>query len=89
MDTINRLLKKQPPKRGRRVIQDITELGLDDELEFEKPNPLYVRYTQTAAGTQLAVPEEWLQAPAGSLFIGELAKPSSRPFSGRMVEEVA
>ncbi|KAF2865327.1 PAPA-1-like conserved region-domain-containing protein [Massariosphaeria phaeospora] len=87
MDTINRLLKKQPPKRGRKVIQD--ESGLDEELEVEKANPLYVRYTQTATGTKLAVPEEWLQAPVGTVFTGSLAKPLNRPFSGRMVEEVS
>ena len=89
MDTINRLLKKQPPKRGRRVIQDITESGQEDEADVEKANPLYVRYTQTISGTRMAVPEEWLQSPAGSVFAGTLAKPSHRPFGGRMVEEVS
>ena len=89
MDTINRLLKKQPPKRGRRVIQDITESGQEDEPEVEKAPALFVRYTQTASGVRMAVPEEWLQAPAGSIFAGKLAPVSSRPFSGKMVEEVA
>ncbi|KAF2005192.1 hypothetical protein P154DRAFT_518727 [Amniculicola lignicola CBS 123094] len=86
MDTINRLLKKQPPKRGRRVIQD---LGSEDEGEVERANPLYVRYKQTAAGSVLAVPQEWLQAPVGSVFTGTLTPASGRPFSGRMVEEVS
>lgn len=89
MDTINRLLKKQPPKRGKRAIQDINESGQEDEGEFEKANPLYVRYTQTVNGTHMAVPEEWLDSPAGSVFAGTLTKPSHRPFGGRMVEEVA
>lgn len=89
MDTINRLLKKQPPKRGRRAAQEVTEPGQDEEVEQEKANPLFVRYKQNAKGTTLAIPEEWLQAPAGNLFNGTLAKPASRPFGGRMVEEVS
>lgn len=89
MDTINRLLKKQPPKRGRRVIQEITESGQEDEPEVEKANPLYIQYIQNTSGTRMGVPEEWLQAPVGSVFAGPLTKPSNRPFSGRMVEEVS
>ncbi|KAF1939170.1 hypothetical protein EJ02DRAFT_457214 [Clathrospora elynae] len=88
LDTINRLLKKQPPKRGRKAIQD-TESGREDELEAEKANPLFVRYIQNAKGTQLAVPADWLQAPVGSVFTGSMEQPSKRPFGGRMVEEVA
>lgn len=88
MDTINRLLKKQPPKRGRRVVE-VNESGQEDEPEVEKANPLYVRYTQTVSGTQMAIPEEWLESPTGSVFTGPLAKPSGKPFGGRMVEEVA
>jgi len=90
MDTINRLLKKQPPKRGRRAIVDLAESGQEDEPEIEKANPLYVRYTQNANGTRLAIPEEWLGAPVGSVFAGAVpAAVSSRPYSGRMVEEVS
>ncbi|KAF2116484.1 PAPA-1-like conserved region-domain-containing protein [Lophiotrema nucula] len=89
MDTINRLLKKQPPKRGRRVIQDLAESGQEDEPEVERANPLYVRYTQNAKGTSLAIPDEWLQAPVGSIFASNVAPASQRPFGGRMVEEVS
>lgn len=89
MDTINRLLKKQPPKRGRRAIQDVTESGQEDEPEVERAYPLYVRYTQNASGVTLGVPEEWLESPAGNVFTGPLAKATGRPFTGRMVEEVA
>ncbi|KAL6710740.1 hypothetical protein ACN47E_007797 [Coniothyrium glycines] len=88
IDTINRLLKKQPPKRGRKT-QDVTESGQEEEAEHEKANPLFVRYVQNAKGTQLGVPAEWLQAPAGQVFTGNMAKPTPRPFGGRMVEEVA
>ena len=89
MDTINRLLKKQPPKRGRRVIQDLAESGQEDELDVERANPLYVRYIQNAKGTSLAIPDEWLQAPVGSIFASKVASASQRPFGGRMVEEVS
>jgi Ino eighty subunit 2 len=89
MDTINRLLKKQPPKRGRRVIQDLAESGQEEEPEVEKAPPLYVRYTQNASGTTLAIPEEWLQAPVGSLFTGDIAPAAHRPYGRRMVEEVS
>jgi Ino eighty subunit 2 len=89
MDTINRLLKKQPPKRGRRTLQEITGSDEEDEPRIEKANPLYVRYIQNEKGTQVGVPEEWLEAAAGGPFTAELTKSSGRPFGGRMVEEVA
>lgn len=89
LDTINRLLKKQPPKRGRRTLQDVTGSGQEEEFEAERADPLYVRYVQNAKGTQMGVPDEWLQAPIGSIFTGKLEPSSKRPFSGRMVEEVA
>jgi Ino eighty subunit 2 len=87
LDTINRLLKKQPPKRGRRAAQE--ESGQEEEGEVERANPLFVRYVQSAKGTQLGVPDEWLQAPVGDFFAGDLAPKIQRPFSGRMVEEVS
>jgi Ino eighty subunit 2 len=87
MDTINRLLKKQPPKRGKRAAQ---EPGEGDEDGYtERANPLFVRYVQNAKGTQLGVPDEWLDAPAGKFFAGNLAPKNPKPFTGRMVEEVA
>jgi Ino eighty subunit 2 len=86
MDTINRLLKKQPPKRGRRALVG-TDSG--DEGEIERANPLFVRYVQNAKGTQLGVPDDWLQAPVGTFFAGELAPKAQKPFTGRMVEEVS
>ncbi|KNG50143.1 hypothetical protein TW65_03061 [Stemphylium lycopersici] len=87
LDTINRLLKKQPPKRGRKAMQD-AEDG-ENEPEPERANPIYVRYIQNAKGTQLAVPDEWLQAPVGRVLAGDVQKGTQKPFSGRMVEEVA
>ncbi|KAF1929298.1 PAPA-1-domain-containing protein [Didymella exigua CBS 183.55] len=90
LDTINRLLKKQPPKRGRKsAAADLDESGQEVDAESDRANPLFVRYIQSAKGTQLAVPDEWLQAPVGSLFAGKTEPAGQSPWSGRMVEEVA
>ncbi|OSS50456.1 hypothetical protein B5807_04754 [Epicoccum nigrum] len=89
LDTINRLLKKQPPKRGRKGAVDVDESGQEIEPEPERPDPLFVRYVQNAKGTKLAVPDEWLQAPVGTLFAGKTEPASKTPWSGRMVEEVS
>ena len=70
-------------------MQELTESGQEEEPEPERANPLFVRYVQNAKGTQLAVPDEWLQAPVGSVFTGSMEKGVQRPYSGRMVEEVA
>jgi Ino eighty subunit 2 len=88
MDTINRLLKKQPPKRGRRAAENAGS-GDEGEAEVERANPLFVRYVQNAKGTQLGVPDEWLQAPVGKFFAGDMAPKVTRVFTGRMVEEVS
>jgi Ino eighty subunit 2 len=68
---------------------ELNEYGEEVEQEPERANPLFVRYIQNAKGTQLAVPDEWLQAPVGSIFTGDMQKGTQKPFSGKMVEEVA
>jgi Ino eighty subunit 2 len=68
---------------------ELNEYGEEVEQEPERANPLFVRYIQNTKGTQLAVPDEWLQAPVGSVFSGDMQKGPQKPFSGRMVEEVA
>lgn len=75
MDTINRLLKKQAPKRrGKLSAAEISanaaaheDLG-GSEVEFEKPNPVYVRWVSNRHGCRVGVPGEWLAGPAGSVF---------------------
>ncbi|KAJ8108067.1 hypothetical protein OPT61_g8429 [Boeremia exigua] len=90
LDTINRLLKKQPPKRSRKsAAADLDESGQEAEPDLERANPLFVRYIQNAKGTQLAIPDEWLQAPVGSMFTTKTEPASKVPWSGKMVEEVA
>ena len=85
MDTINRLLKKQAPKRRGRISQAEAQEGtdreeLEEEVEPEKANPVYTRWISNASGSRLGVPGEWLDGPAGSIF-GRLS-------SVKMVEEV-
>lgn len=91
MDTINRLLKKQAPKRRRRV--DMSEAlgeGNEEGEEYEKPSAVYTRYVQTTEGVRVAVPEEWLSDhPLGRVFANPIKAEAPRKWSRRMVEEVA
>ncbi|OQD72392.1 hypothetical protein PENDEC_c021G04057 [Penicillium decumbens] len=70
MDTINRLLRKQPPKRrgrGAAVGADAADTTPADQegLEPEKADPLMVRWISSANGCKVGVPVEWLGTPAG------------------------
>jgi Ino eighty subunit 2 len=86
MDTINRLLKKQAPKRRGKISQaeiSAQEHGGDEspqEVEEERifpANPVYVRWISNKDGCRLGVPGEWFGQPVGRVF-GER----------KMVEEV-
>jgi Ino eighty subunit 2 len=102
MDTINRLLKKQAPKRrgkisaaeiaanaagtgrGARgsglkngVAMSRAEGGsrtgeegtpMEDEMEVEKANPVFVRWVSGRDGIKLGVPMEWEGVGAGAVF---------------------
>lgn len=86
MDTINRLLRKQAPKRrGRAAAAEGTDTtpGEQEALEPEKADPLMVRWVSNADGCKVHVPDEWLGTPAGRLF--------GRPVpagTGKMVDEL-
>ncbi|KAK4500497.1 hypothetical protein PRZ48_008686 [Zasmidium cellare] len=84
MDTINKLLKKPAPKRRTRAEMEAAraaELSPGAEDEEEKPDPLYLRWVNTAAGSRIGVTDEWLNAPIGDSF--------RQNNSGGMVQEVA
>lgn len=86
MDTINRLLKKQPPKRrGRAAAAEGNDTTPAEQgaPEPEKADPLMVRWVSNANGCKLNVPEEWLGTPAGRLFGAPVAAGN-----GKMVEEL-
>lgn len=86
MDTINRLLNKQPPKRrGRQAAADGAEATPADQepAEPEKADPTMVRWISNKSGFKVNVPEEWLGTPAGRLFGAPIAAGT-----GKMVEEI-
>lgn len=87
METINKLLQKQAPKRRTRAEINAAnaaaeaEEGEDDEGR-PRVNPVYTRWVQRREGSLLGVPREWIDAPIGEVFRGGLA-----PAAGRMVVE--
>lgn len=90
-DTINRLLKKQAPKRRSKAEKEadrIAEEEADPERVIPKANPVYTRTTMTAAGTTWSVPEAWEGAPFAPYLQNSVRK-APRPFTGRLVEEVS
>lgn len=87
MDTINRLLRKQPPKRRGRAAAAAAE-GADStpaeqEAEPEKADPTMTRWVSSNNGCKVAVPEEWLGTPSGRVF----GEPISNG-SNKLVEEL-
>ena len=88
MDTINRLLKKQAPKRRGKIPAAETTANGDmvgtpqQDFEYEKPNPVLVRWVSDSRGCRIGVPKEWLETPVGRVFEG------GRKASGRMMEEI-
>jgi len=94
MDTINRLLQKQvPKKRGRKAAEGEEYFDEDGMLipPVEKPPIAFVRYVQNVDGSRLGVPQEWLDAPVGEVFTGgrtAVDVEEERRWSGRLVEEV-
>ena len=86
MDTINRLLRKQPPKKRGRGAAEGTDATPGEqeaqELQKQKADPTMIRWVSNRQGSQLSVPEEWLGTPAGRL-LGE-----NQTGSRKLVEEV-
>lgn len=93
METINKLLKKQTPKRRTRT--EIMAAQAAEAAEYEdedgnrpKPNALFVRYVQNRDGTRIGVPEEWLDKDQP---LGDALRPGwkgpKRPTM--LIEEVA
>lgn len=89
MDTINRLLKKQAPKRRGRITVTETAAGEgtpDVPAEFEKADPTMIRWTSSRDRCRIGVPEEMFGGPAARLF-GE-PPAGSESGSRKLVEEV-
>ncbi|KAL8867380.1 MAG: hypothetical protein Q9174_005702 [Haloplaca sp. 1 TL-2023] len=88
LDTINRLLKKQAPKRrGKISAEEITANAMapqdTPDVEVEKANPVFVRWVSDKNGSRVGVPSEWLENGLEN-SIGRVFTPRAR----KMVEEV-
>lgn len=92
MDTINRLLKKQAPKRrGKISAAEISAQDRGDDASASPPgedvppaNPVFVRWVSDRQGCRVGVPAEWLGGPVGRVFGGAGGAGGGR----RAVEEV-
>lgn len=85
MDTINRLLRKQAPKRRGRVSAAEAAMATpaeQEELEGERADPTVIRWVSNSQGCRIGVPVEWFGTPAGRIF----GKPPQH--RRRLVEEV-
>lgn len=88
METINKLLKKQAPKtNARRRDLNAVPGETNSDSETQKANPLFVRWISNKDGNRIGVPKEWLEAPAGNMFVNSV-KPSGG-MGGRLIEEVS
>jgi Ino eighty subunit 2 len=91
MDTINKLLKKQAPKRRGKIAAaetaGDTTPRIQEAQESEKPEPTMIRYISNRNGCKIGVPEEWLGTPAGRLF-GSTSGKVTKTHIRRLVEEI-
>lgn len=92
-ETIEKLLSKPAPKRRTRAemiaAQQAAEgtPGEEEEQTGPKANPLFSHWVNNKNGSIVAVPEEWLETPLGSV-LGKGAKIAAGG-GGKMIEEVA
>lgn len=90
MDTINKLLKKQAPKRRGKIsaaeVAGENAVQLQEDQEPEKAEPTMVRYIMNRDGCRLGVPEEWIGTPAGKLFGNPTISQSDN--GRKLVEEI-
>lgn len=89
MDTINRLLKKQAPKRRTRKEIEAEEAAEAEEYDQLNPSSIYVRWTTSSKGSTVSVPQDYLESHnVNAIFQEPATGGQSSPFRGRMVEEV-
>jgi Ino eighty subunit 2 len=94
MDTINKLLKKQAPKRRGKISAaetggDATPKNGQEISEPEKPDPTLTRWVSSRDSCRVGVPSEWLGVPAGRVFSPENGSPIPQGTGGgKLVEEV-
>ena len=86
METINKLLKKQAPKTNARR-RDFNNIPGDStpDSEGQKANPLFIRWVSNKDGNRIGVPEEWIEAPVGAIFVGGQKAGTGR----KLIQEVS
>ncbi|KAL1900863.1 hypothetical protein Cpir12675_000739 [Ceratocystis pirilliformis] len=84
METINKLLKKQPPKTNKRVKTAEEELW---EAEARRPDPRMIRWVSSKVGITVSVPNQMLESPLNEAFKDTMKPSSSAP--SKMIEEIA
>lgn len=74
METINKLLKKQAPKINRKA-------AAADSLDHDsrRANPIFIRWVSNKSGNRIAVPDEIIEGPSGTLFGDKTQQPSRKP----------
>lgn len=95
MDTINKLLKKQAPKRRGKISAaetagEATPLNVQETAASNTPpEPTMTRWVSTRDSCKIGVPSEWLGTPAGRVFGDENRSPIPHAGAGgKLVEEV-
>jgi Ino eighty subunit 2 len=72
MDTINKLLKKQAPKRRGKIAAaetaGDTTPRIQEPQEPEKPDATLIRWVSNRESCKVGVPSEWLGTPADTIF---------------------
>jgi Ino eighty subunit 2 len=89
METINKLLKKQAPKTNARR-NNMNNIAGDATPDSEgyRANPGFVRWVSNKDGNRIGVPEEWLDAPIGSM-LAKSVKATGNRMGGKLVEEIS
>lgn len=93
MDTINKLLKKQAPKRRGKISAaetagEATPRNAQDTPVSEKAEPTMTRWVSSRDSCRVGVPDEWFGTPAGRLFGNESRSQTPHTSGGKLVEEV-
>lgn len=75
METINKLLQKQAPKRRTRAEINAANAAAEaeereDEEGNPRVNPVFTKWVQNRDGSRLGVPREWMEGTVGEIFRG-------------------
>ncbi|KAK1242468.1 hypothetical protein MKX08_005280 [Trichoderma sp. CBMAI-0020] len=86
METINKLLKKQAPKINRKAAAAAAAADSQGP-NAQKADPVFIRWVSNKSGNRIAVPDEIVDGPSGTLFGNKTKQPPAGP--PKLVTEVA